>query len=89
MKSKTVEIQQVSENVANTVPIMWCATILNANDRSGDGMIELPDTLLSQLDDEEAAIVLGSSATGIPIFEVSRAIKGNGATVPMGLFADA
>ena len=39
--------------------------------------------------DEEAAIAIGPSATEIPRFEVDGAIKGNGASVPMGLFADA
>jgi hypothetical protein len=39
--------------------------------------------------DEEAAIAMGPSATEIPQVEVSGAIKTNGASVPMGLFADA
>lgn len=35
--------------IANTVPISWQATILNAGGSSGDGIIELPDDLLAQM----------------------------------------
>ena len=50
MKNKSIAKQRVTGKVANTVPSLWRATILDANDGSGDGTIELPDALLSQLD---------------------------------------
>jgi hypothetical protein len=35
---------------ANTIPVRWVAKLIDAEDGSGDKLIELPEELLSQMD---------------------------------------